>query len=179
MEQEFIDKKKKIEEQSRLIDNLCMTQKVQNQSLISAAGGNHDEMMRKAAEESQRNERIAQGTNRSTFLHLGEKKTKLVSESESSLLKRQKTIQVGASSQRQSNKPEPYMTEQQRRDQIYINDESVPSQIFPLVERYRAKMLEFTNGRPQCSLIIDDFFGESHAILKDVHLKEIARIRNE
>ena len=30
------------------------------------------------------------GTNRSTFLHLGEKKTKLISESESSLLKRQK-----------------------------------------------------------------------------------------
>jgi hypothetical protein len=28
-------------------------------------------------------------------------------------------------------------------------------------------------------LIIDDFFGEAHAILKDSHLKEIARIRNE
>jgi hypothetical protein len=42
--------------------------------------------MQKAAEEAQKNERIANGTNRSTFLHLGEKKTKLVSESESSLL---------------------------------------------------------------------------------------------
>ena len=29
------------------------------------------------------------------------------------------------------------------------------------------------------SLIIDDFFGDAHAILKDSHLKEIARIRNE
>jgi hypothetical protein len=28
-------------------------------------------------------------------------------------------------------------------------------------------------------MIIDDFFGEAHAILKDTHLKEIARIRNE
>lgn len=28
-------------------------------------------------------------------------------------------------------------------------------------------------------LVIDDFFGEAHAILKDTHLKEIARIRNE
>lgn len=28
-------------------------------------------------------------------------------------------------------------------------------------------------------MIIDDFFGEAHAILKDSHLKEIARIRNE
>lgn len=42
--------------------------------------------MAKAAEEAQRNERIAAGANRSTFLHLGEKRTKLVSESESSLL---------------------------------------------------------------------------------------------
>jgi hypothetical protein len=31
--------------------------------------------MNKAAEEAQRNERIAMGTNRSTFLHLGENKT--------------------------------------------------------------------------------------------------------
>ena len=29
------------------------------------------------------------------------------------------------------------------------------------------------------ALIIDDFFGEAHAIMKDTHLKEIARIRNE
>ena len=28
-------------------------------------------------------------------------------------------------------------------------------------------------------LVIDDFFGEAHAILKDTHLQEIARIRNE
>ena len=28
-------------------------------------------------------------------------------------------------------------------------------------------------------MIIDDFFGEVHNILKDTHLKEIARIRNE
>jgi hypothetical protein len=27
--------------------------------------------------------------------------------------------------------------------------------------------------------LIDDFFGEAHAVLKDQHLKEIARIRNE
>lgn len=28
-------------------------------------------------------------------------------------------------------------------------------------------------------MIIDDFFGDAHSILKDTHLKEIARIRNE
>lgn len=39
--------------------------------------------------------------------------------------------------------------------------------------------MNITNGKHQCALIIDDFFGEAHAILKDTHLKEIARIRNE
>ena len=39
--------------------------------------------------------------------------------------------------------------------------------------------MEISNGREQCALIIDDFFSEAHAIMKDTHLKEIARIRNE
>jgi len=100
-------------------------------------------MMQKAAEESQRNERIAMGTNRSTFLNLGEKQTKLVSESESSLLKRQKTKGPGAASGRSggSQKPTPFMTETQRKDQVYISDESVPAQIFPLIEQFRARVL--------------------------------------
>ena len=76
------------------------------------------------------------GTNRSTFLNLGEKQTKLVSESESSLLKRQKIKGLGAASGRSSNthQPSPYMTETQRKDQVYISDESVPALIFPLIE---------------------------------------------
>jgi len=55
----------------------------------------------------------------------------------------------------------------------------VPAQIFPLIEDYRARVLELANGREHAALIIDDFFGEAHSILKDTHLKEIARIRNE
>ena len=35
------------------------------------------------------------------------------------------------------------------------------------------------DGKHHCALLIDDFFGEVHAILKDTHFKEIARIRNE
>jgi len=50
MENEFAVQKRKIEEQQRLIDSLCVTQKVQNQSL--SAAGNQDAMMQKAAEES-------------------------------------------------------------------------------------------------------------------------------
>jgi hypothetical protein len=71
------------------------------------------------------------------------------------------------------------MTPAQRKDQVYISDESVPAQIFPLIEQYRAKVMEVSNGKEQCALLIDDFFGEAHAILKDTHLKEVARIRNE
>ena len=48
-----------------------------------------------------------------------------------------------------------------------------------MIENYRAKILEITNGKHQSALIIDDFFGDAHSILKDTHLKEIARIRNE
>lgn len=68
------------------------------------------------------------------------------------------------------------MSDAQRKDQVYINDESVPAQIFPLIEQYRETL---ANSKGQKALIIDDFFGEAHAILKDSHLKEIARIRNE
>jgi len=39
--------------------------------------------------------------------------------------------------------------------------------------------LDISNGKEQCALIIDDFFGDAHSVLKDTHLKEIARIRNE
>ena len=91
-------------------------------------------MMQKASEESQRNERIALGTNRSTFLHLGEKKTKLVSESESSLLRRNKPTTAHSSSRMSSGRPQAYMNEAQKKDQVYISDESVPAQIFPLIE---------------------------------------------
>ena len=71
------------------------------------------------------------------------------------------------------------MTEAQRKTQSYISDESVPAQIYPLIELYREKVMCISNGKEQSALIIDDFFGDAHAILKDTHLKEIARIKNE
>ena len=71
------------------------------------------------------------------------------------------------------------LSDAQRKDQGYINDESVPAQIFPLIESYRTKVMQISNGREQSGLIIDDFFGDAHTIMKDTHLKEIARIRNE
>ena len=69
-----------MDEQQRLIDNLTMTSKVHNVSLKDAAGGSEGAMMAKAQEEAAKNERIAAGVNRSTFLHLAEKKRQLTSE---------------------------------------------------------------------------------------------------
>ena len=55
MEYEFALQKRKIEEQERLIDSLCMTKKVANPSFK----GNYQEVMNKASDEAQKNERIA------------------------------------------------------------------------------------------------------------------------
>ena len=64
------------------------------------------------------------------------------------------------------------------RNQTYLTDDSVPSTIYSLIDKYRDKA---RNSRPgdKLALLIDDFFGEAHAILKDTHLREIARIKNE
>jgi len=145
-----------------------------------AAGGSHEKMMEIASEEAQKNERIAGGTQRTTFMNLGERQVNLTSDSKSQLLQRQKpSSQRSTASGSQGGRPEAYQTDAQRKTQVYINDESVPAQIYPLIEDYRAKILELSNGREHAALIIDDFFGEAHSILKDTHLKEIARIRNE
>lgn len=163
MEYDYQLQKRKIEEMERLIDSLVVTQKIPNPSFGHL--GDQDAIMNKASEEAQRNERITKGANLGTFLHLGEKKTKLTSEPEHALLQRQKQPRL--------------LTETQRRDQNYISDESVPAQMFPLIESYRQKVISISNGKEQSALIVDDFFGDAHAVLKDTHLKEIARIRNE
>ena len=40
-------------------------------------------------------------------------------------------------------------------------------------------LLQGYNNNNPSGLLIDDFFQETHAILKDTHLKEMARIKNE
>lgn len=64
------------------------------------------------------------------------------------------------------------------RNSDYIKDESIPPSIFTLIEEYRAKARSVKPGN-DLALLIDDFFGEANAILKDSQLREIARIRNE
>lgn len=54
----------------------------------------------------------------------------------------------------------------------------MPSGIYALIDTYRQKAKMARPGN-QLALIIDDFFGEAHAILKDAHLRELARMKNE
>ncbi len=39
--------------------------------------------------------------------------------------------------------------------------------------------MKMTKGSQSAALLFDDFFGEMHGILKEQHMREIARIRNE
>lgn len=39
--------------------------------------------------------------------------------------------------------------------------------------------MKLTKGSQSAALVFDDFFGEMHSLLKDSHMREIARIRNE
>lgn len=64
------------------------------------------------------------------------------------------------------------------KDQTYLTDDSIPSGIYALIDVYRDKARMSRPG-DKLSLLIDDFFGEAHGILKDSHLREIARIKNE
>ena len=64
------------------------------------------------------------------------------------------------------------------KDQSYLMDDSVPSGIYALIDSYRQKARVVRPG-DQLALLIDDFFGEAHAILKDAHLRELARMKNE
>lgn len=118
-------------------------------------------MAEKVGEEAQRNERIAKQINRSKFMGLGENPPKLYSESEHELV--------------QNNTQ---MNQFNEKNRDYLNDEQIPPSIYSLIEEYRAKARNCRPGN-DLALLIDDFFGEANAILKDSQLREIARIRNE
>ena len=60
----------------------------------------------------------------------------------------------------------------------YLSDQSIPPAIYTLIEQYRDRARTVRPGN-ELALLIDDFFGEANAVLKDSQLREIARIRNE
>ena len=64
-------------------------------------------------------------------------------------------------------------------DDAYLRDDSLPTEIFSVIQNYRDRIIKQTKGSQSAALLFDDFFGEIHALLKDQHMREIARIRNE
>jgi len=119
--------------------------------------------------EAQRSERIAKSMNRSSFMGLGENPPKLYSEQDPALVKHVTIEERGA-----PDIDDPFYD----KNASYLSDDSVPTQIYGCIDRYREKARTTMPGN-QLALLIDDFFGEAHAIMKDSHLREIARIRNE
>jgi len=56
----------------------------------------------------------------------------------------------------------------------YLNDDSIPGSAFGVINVFRERIVEKRDP-----LLIDEFFSEIHALLKDSHMRELARIRNE
>lgn len=173
LDQRFKDMQTKFNDQARLLASVC------THSKNPAAGLNYlnNEMTQdgqsmtnqdKAREESMRADRIARQMNRSSFMGLGENPPKLYSETDPTQASRPGVAadNVGAGGVFQD------------KDQTYLTDDSIPSGIYALIDTYREKA---RNARPgnQLALLIDDFFGEAHSIMKDANLREIARIKNE
>mmetsp|Transcript_30532 Transcript_30532/g.22642 ORF Transcript_30532/g.22642 Transcript_30532/m.22642 type:complete len:242 (-) Transcript_30532:225-950(-) len=142
-----------------MIESLCTASKHLNSSGMGILAG--EQAMEKARESLEKVDRIARTTsNKSSFMNLGEKSGKLVSDD--SLPKQSKAG---------------YLRSHQQLDETYVSDDTVPGDIFPLVQRYREALISVTGGSQ--ALLIDDFFAEAHSIMKDAHMREIARIRNE
>ena len=115
------------------------------------------------SEELSRNERIAKQVNRSNFMGLGENPPQLDYEKPHLLLDND------------------FWNTVSHKNTEYLKDESIPPQIYSLIEEYRKRACKIGGkGNGQAiALMIDDFFGEANAILKDAQLREMARMRNE
>ncbi len=79
--------------------------------------------MDKARENIQRAERIAKTTNKSSFMNLGENGPKLLSESGTNY------------SQSKGGDKQSYKSS--NMDESYLNDDTVPAEIFSLIHAYR------------------------------------------
>lgn len=55
----------------------------------------------------------------------------------------------------------------QPMDDAYLRDDSLPTEIFTVIQSYRDKIIKMTKGSQSAALLLDDFFGEVHSLLKD------------
>ncbi|CDW91378.1 UNKNOWN [Stylonychia lemnae] len=159
--------RKKVEEQNRLMDSMCMAQK----NIGDYAGlEDQGEYMERAREDIERADRIARQTNKSSFMGLGDKQPRLISE-EHLISATQSQLSGGIP----RNVENPYRA---MVDDQYLNDDSIPAEIFNLIQVFRDRLQRSKSHQTQ-SLVLDDFFAEVHKIMKDQQMREFARIRNE
>lgn len=161
---------KKLREMTKLVDSMCVAQKSLNHN--DSAPIDQAVALDKARDDIERADRIAKSTNKSSFMALGEKQPKLLSEE----------VQAKNYGTTPGNNPVKNENLEQRQaglDDAYLRDDSLPTEIFSVIQNYRDRILKQTKGSQSAAMLFDDFFGEIHALLKDQHMREIARIRNE
>ncbi len=161
----------KYNDQARLLVSVVSHQKNPGVNK-SSLGGHEDNGEDMARDESMRADRIARQMNRSSFMGLGENPPRLMSEQDPTQQLRSSLVGPGSGGVIMNS------NNFHDKDQSYLTDESVPSGIYALIDTYRQKARTARPG-DQLALLIDDFFGEAHAILKDAHLRELARMKNE
>jgi hypothetical protein len=124
-----------------------------------ACGAKSVPVLKAAMEEHEKNEKLASSINRGSFLGVGDNPPKLLSEKQPGLL----TL----------NWDKFHDTNAE-----YCKDPAVPPQVFSLIQKYREKARK---AKPSNDLgqLIDNFFNEVNEHLKDVQLREIARVKNE
>jgi hypothetical protein len=164
-----IDKlKRRLMDMNKLVDSMTVAQRHIAQNGDGNTPANQAEALDKARDDIERADRIAKSTNKSSFMALGEKQPKLISEEVQA--KNYGAAPAGKNTE-DGNK--------QGMDDAYLRDDSLPPEIFTIIQNYRDKIMKMTKGSQSAALLFDDFFGEMHAILKEQRMREIARIRNE
>ncbi|TNV79973.1 hypothetical protein FGO68_gene1178 [Halteria grandinella] len=165
-----IDKlNRRLIEMNRLVDSMCVAQR----SVANNGDGTPAEQaaaLDKARDDIERADRIAKSTTKSSFMALGDKQPKLLSEDV-------QAKQYGTGGPKTLSNIDGGSSK--GGDDAYLRDESLPPEIFNIIQAYREKIMKLTKGSQSAALVFDDFFGEMHSILKDSHMREIARIRNE
>lgn len=131
-----IDKlNRRLIEMNRLVDSMCVAQRsVANNA---EAPENQAAALDKARDDIERADRIARSTTKSSFMNLGDKQPKLLSEDIQA--KNYGTGGPKTLSNMEGNS-------KTGLDDAYLRDDSLPPEIFNIIQSYREKIMKLTKG---------------------------------
>jgi chromosome segregation ATPase len=131
-----IDKlNRRLIEMNRLVDSMCVAQRsVANNA---EAPENQAAALDKARDDIERADRIARSTTKSSFMNLGDKQPKLLSEDIQA--KNYGTGGPKTLSNVEGNS-------KTGLDDAYLRDDSLPPEIFNIIQSYREKIMKLTKG---------------------------------